>query len=88
MAFEDADILADALAEFSDLSHALAAYRERREARLQRLLRALALQARINHAAFPPLRIAINTGLRLSSRFMPRLIASRYDWLFGAPLSS
>ena len=88
MALEDACVLADAIATENGCDAAFKRYRSRREPRLRRVVRAIEAQTWINHASWPPMRLAVKGALTLSSRLMPSLIAARYDWLFGGDGSS
>jgi salicylate hydroxylase len=83
MALEDAVVLAAALDAAGDPAAGLAAYAARRRDRVARVRRASAANARLYHLGAPGLRGAAHLGLRLASAAAPRLLAGRFDWLYG-----
>lgn len=83
MAMEDAWVLADALAQASDMDAGLAAYQLRRKARVRRVIDAASKNARNYHLSPGPFRFAAHTALGLLSRVSPGQMLGRFDWLYG-----
>lgn len=82
MAIEDAWVLADALARADGLRAGLADYRQRRFARVQRVVNTATDNAWKYHMKFPPLRFVAHNVLRLSGRIRPDMMLRRFDWLY------
>ena len=83
MAMEDAWALADALSQASDMDSGLAAYQQRRMARVTRVIDAASKNARNYHLSPGPFRFAAHTALSLLSRVSPGQMLGRFDWLYG-----
>ena len=83
MALEDAWVLADALEKHADRDTALAAYQSRRVERVSRVVAAANGNARKYHLAFPPVRWAAHTALRLGGLVAPVRMMRQFDWLYG-----
>ena len=83
MAMEDAWVLADALAQASDMDAGLAAYQLRRKARVTRVIDAASKNARNYHLSPGPFRFAAHSALGLLSRVSPGQMLGRFDWLYG-----
>lgn len=83
MAIEDAWVLADALAQASDLTTGLAAYQARRKARVTKVIDAASKNARNYHLSPGPVRFAAHSALGLLSRVSPGRMLGRFDWLYG-----
>lgn len=83
MAMEDAWVLADALDTAPDMSTGLAAYQQRRKARVTRVIDAASKNARNYHLSPGPIRFAAHTALGLLSRVSPGQMLARFDWLYG-----
>jgi salicylate hydroxylase len=83
MAVEDAWVLADALAQASDMDAGLAAYQLRRKARVTRVIDTSSKNARNYHLSPGPFRFAAHTALGLLSRMSPGQMLGRFDWLYG-----
>ncbi|MBO6883328.1 MAG: FAD-dependent monooxygenase [Marivita sp.] len=83
MAMEDAWVLADALAQASDMDAGLAAYQFRRKERVTRVIDAASKNARNYHLSPGPFRFAAHTALGLLSRVSPGQMLGRFDWLYG-----
>lgn len=83
MAIEDAWVLADALARAGTLGEGLAAYRQRRFARVQRVVNTATDNAWKYHMKFPPLRFVAHNVLRLSGKVRPDMMLRQFDWLYG-----
>ncbi len=81
MALEDAWVLADAVTKGQ--GDALAAYQNRRHARVVRVINAAAGNAKRYHLAPGPLRTAAHLGLRVASRIAPGRMVGAFDWLYG-----
>lgn len=87
MALEDAWVLADALARAPDPAAGLAAYADRRQARAGRVQAAAARNGRVFHLG-QPLQGAARLALRLASGAAPTRLLARFDWLYGADVTS
>ena len=87
MALEDGWVLAEALGRAEAIEPGLAEYRARREARVARVVRAASGNARKYHLAFPPLRWAARTGLRMAGRVAPGMMLRSFDWLYGVDVT-
>jgi salicylate hydroxylase len=87
MALEDAWVLAAALDLAPDPVRGLSAYEDRRHARASRVQRAAARSGRIYHLG-PGLRGPAHAAMRVASAVAPGLLAGRFDWLFGADVTS
>ncbi|MEN8658342.1 FAD-dependent oxidoreductase [Marivita sp.] len=83
MAMEDAWVLADALAQAPDKEVGLAAYQQRRKARVTRVIDAASKNARNYHLSPGPFRFAAHTALGVLSRVSPDKMLGRFDWLYG-----
>lgn len=83
MAMEDAWVLADALLHAADMGTGLAAYQQRRKARVTRVIDAASKNARNYHLSPGPIRFAAHTALGLLSRVSPGQMLARFDWLYG-----
>lgn len=82
MALEDAWVLADALTEADDPDQALSWYQSRREERVRRVIAAATGNAWKYHLAFPPLRWAAHSALRLGGALAPVQMMRQFDWLY------
>ena len=87
MALEDAWVLAAALDRATDPAAGLAAYAAARLPRATRVQRAAAGSGRLYHLG-PGLREPAQAGLRLASAVAPGLLLRRFDWLFGADVTT
>lgn len=83
MAMEDAWVLAASLADAPDMDTGLAAYQQRRKARVTRVIDAASKNARNYHLSPGPIRFAAHTALGLLSRVSPGQMLARFDWLYG-----
>ena len=83
MAMEDAWVLADALAQGADTAAGLAAYQNRRKARVTRVIDAASKNARNYHLSPGPFRFVAHTALGVLSRVSPGQMLGRFDWLYG-----
>ncbi len=83
MAFEDAWVLADALAAAADLGAGLAAYQDRRRARVSRVIEAANGNARKYHIRNPLVRGVAHMGLGVIGRMAPGAMLRQFDWLYG-----
>lgn len=81
MGLEDAWVLADLLAQFDD-AEALALYQATRRPRCARIVAAANSNARNYHLTGIK-RTVGHLGLRTISRFAPRQLLKRYDWIYG-----
>ena len=87
MALEDAWVLAAELALAEDPARGLTAYEGARLPRASRVQRAAARNGRLYHLR-PGLRGPAQLGLGPASAVAPRLIAGRFDWLFGRDVTA
>lgn len=81
MALEDAWVLADCLSRAAPEA-ALAAYQDRREARVRRIVETANANARNYHLSGLRRDFA-HAGLRLVNRLAPGRMLGRFDWLYG-----
>lgn len=82
MALEDAWVLADALATSDTLGAGLAAYQQRREARVRRVIKTANGNAWKYHLRAAPLRGAAHMAMRLGARVAPTRMMRQFDWLY------
>ncbi|KMW57086.1 Salicylate hydroxylase [Candidatus Rhodobacter oscarellae] len=82
LALEDAWVLADCL-QRHDVPVALAAFQDKRRARVCRAITAANANARNYHLRRPALRLAAHTALRLGGAIAPGAALRRFDWLYG-----
>lgn len=82
MAMEDAWVLADALAQAPSLEAGLAAYQNRRQDRVRRVVETASKNAWKYHLANPTVRRMAHLGLRLASRAAPRQMMGQFDWIY------
>jgi len=87
MALEDAWVLAASLAGHEGMAAGLAAYQAARIDRVSRVVAAASGNARAYHLGGIR-RIIAHTGLRLGGRVAPGLAIRRFDWLYGADVTS
>ncbi|HVL21714.1 MAG TPA: monooxygenase, partial [Amaricoccus sp.] len=87
MALEDAWLLAAELDRTDDVAAGLAAYSRRRRPRAERVQRAARLSGHLYHLG-PGLRRVADLGLGIAASAAPGLIERRFDWLFGADVTS
>ncbi|MBT8170585.1 FAD-dependent monooxygenase [Falsiruegeria litorea] len=83
MAFEDAWVLADALATQPDIEMGLAQYQARRHQRASRVIEAANGNAWKYHLSFPPVRGLAHLALRLGGAVAPERMVRQFDWLYG-----
>ncbi|WP_246162113.1 FAD-dependent monooxygenase [Roseovarius faecimaris] len=83
LALEDAWVLADALERSGTVAEGLEAYQSRRRMRACRVIEAANGNAWKYHLAFPPLRFAAHTALRLGGMLAPMQILRKFDWLYN-----
>lgn len=81
MAIEDAWIIAACLDDEPDQSAALARFEQLRKTRTEEIVAAANANAR-NYHLTGPLRFAAHNALRVASRFAPKRLLSRYDWIY------
>lgn len=83
MAIEDAWVLADQLAKTTDIDEALEAYQNIRKPRATKVQKTALKSGRIYHTANPIMRGLLQTGMRLSSKIAPSIMAGHYDWIYN-----
>ena len=81
MALEDAWVLADAA--MNGQGDWLAAYQQRREARVRRVIAAAEKNAQRYHLHPGPMRNLAHLGLRFGSRLAPSQMLGAFNWLYG-----
>ena len=82
MALEDAWSFAWALADATTLDQAMAIYEMNRKNRATRVQRLARVNGRMFHLSNPMLRFTAQTVLRVTSKFVPKILESRFDWIY------
>jgi salicylate hydroxylase len=82
MAIEDAWVLADQLAKNTDINAALQVYQNIRKPRATKVQETALKSGRIYHTKNPLARGLLHTGMRLSSKLAPAVMAGHYDWIY------
>ncbi len=82
MAIEDAWVLADQLVKKADISQALQAYEAIRKPRATKVQETALKSGRIYHEANPIKRKILHTGMQITSRLAPQIMARHYDWIY------
>ncbi len=83
MAIEDAWVLADQLAKKPDTAKALQAYQDIRKPRATKVQQTALKSGSIYHTANPLARGILHTGMRLTSKLAPAIMAGHYDWIYN-----
>ncbi|MBT52484.1 MAG: monooxygenase [Mameliella sp.] len=83
MALEDAWVLADTLAGARDMAEGLAAYQQRRRARVVKVIDAASGNAWKYHLRNPLVRGVAHLGLGVVGRLAPGAMMRSFDWLYG-----
>lgn len=83
MALEDAWVLADALAGARDMAEGLAAYQQRRRARVVKVIDVASGNAWKYHLRNPLVRGVAHLGLGVVGRLAPGAMMRSFDWLYG-----
>lgn len=83
MAIEDAWVLAEEMDRHDDIQDAFTAFGKRRIKRVKRIVAAATANTNIYHMSNPTMRAAAHLGMSLANRMMPKMMLSRYDWLYG-----
>lgn len=82
MAIEDAWVLADQLAKNTDINTALQSYQSIRKPRATKVQETALKSGRIYHTSNPLARGLLQTGMRLSAKLAPAIMAGHYDWIY------
>lgn len=82
MALEDAWVLGDALQRAPDIQTGLAAYQQRREARVRRVVQAAEGNAWKYHLRNPLVRGVAHLGLGAVGRLAPGRLVGQFDWIY------
>lgn len=82
MALEDAWVLGDALERAPDIQTGLAAYQQRREARVRRVVQAAEGNAWKYHLRNPLVRSVAHLGLGAVGRLAPGRLVGQFDWIY------
>ncbi len=82
MAIEDAWVLADQLAKNTDIGTALQSYQSIRKPRATKVQETALKSGRIYHTSSPLVRGLLQTGMRLSAKLAPAIMAGHYDWIY------
>ncbi|MBS8228909.1 FAD-dependent monooxygenase [Vannielia litorea] len=88
MGLEDAWVLAAELAGAESLEAGLAAFQLARAERCRRIVDAATANARNYHLPRGPRRWAAHRALGAASRFAPGVLPGKFDWLWGADVTS
>ncbi len=83
MAIEDAWVLANQLARKNDITKALQAYQAIRKPRATKVQQTALKSGNIYHTANPLARGVLHTGMRLTSKLSPAIMAGHYDWIYN-----
>ena len=83
MAFEDAWVLAECLAQGADRAGALARYEALRAPRCRRIVDAATANARNYHLSNPLTRGVAHLGLRVLGTTLPGFMPDRFGWLYS-----
>ncbi len=82
MAIEDAWVLADQISKNADINTALMAYENIRKPRATKVQKTALVSGKIYHKANPVKRKILHTGMKVSSRIAPQIMARHYDWIY------
>lgn len=82
MAIEDAWVLADQLFKSTDINAALQNYQNIRKPRTTKVQETALKSGRIYHTANPLARGLLHTGMRISAKMAPTVMAGHYDWIY------
>ncbi|MBE9476088.1 MAG: FAD-dependent monooxygenase [Proteobacteria bacterium] len=82
MAIEDAWVLADQLAKGGDINTTLQSYQSIRKPRATKVQETALKSGRIYHTSNPLARGLLHTGMRLSAKVAPDIMAGHYDWIY------
>ncbi|MEO1140554.1 MAG: FAD-dependent monooxygenase [Pseudomonadota bacterium] len=83
MALEDAWALGRMLASDGPLESRLSRYQAMRHHRVERVVATANRNAKLYHLAFPPVRWAVQTGMRLCGAIAPGRMVGQFDWIYG-----
>lgn len=83
LALEDAWVLADVLSKTESIKEGLRQYQSRRLERVKRIVLTAEKNSWKYHLSFPPLRWSVHCAISAMSRFAPRHLVQKFDWIYG-----
>ena len=88
MAIEDSFVLASKFSEFPTILSAFTEFQSDRLPRVQRVINASAKNARTFHLSNTIARLVFHTILQLFSKFLPRLLLKRFNWIYDKDVTN
>ena len=88
MAIEDSFVLASKFSEFPTILSAFTEFQSDRLPRVQRVINASAKNARTFHLSNKIARLVFHTILQLFSKFLPRLLLKRFNWIYDKDVTN
>ena len=88
MAIEDSFVLASKFSEFPTILSAFTEFQSDRLPRVQRVIDASAKNARTFHLSNTIARLVFLTILQLFSKFLPRLLLKRFNWIYDKDVTN
>ena len=88
MAIEDSFVLASKFSEFPTVLSAFSEFQSERLPRVQRVINASAKNARTFHLSNTIARFVFHTILQLFSKFLPRLLLKRFNWIYDKDVTN
>ena len=88
MAIEDSFVLASKFSEFPTILSAFTEFQSDRLPRVQRVINASAKNARTFHLSNTIARLVFHTTLQLFSKFLPRLLLKRFNWIYDKDVTN
>ena len=88
MAIEDSFVLASKFSEFPTILSAFTEFQSDRLPRVQRVINASAKNARTFHLSNTIARLVFHIILQLFSKFLPRLLLKRFNWIYDKDVTN
>ena len=88
MAIEDSFVLASKFSEFPTILSAFTEFQSDRLPRVQRVINASAKNARTFHLSNTIARLVFHKILQLFSKFLPRLLLKRFNWIYDKDVTN
>ena len=88
MAIEDSFVLASKFSEFPTILSAFTEFQSDRLPRVQRVINASAKNARTFHLSNTIARLVFSAILQLFSKFLPRLLLKRFNWIYDKDVTN
>ena len=88
MAIEDSFVLASKFSEFPTILSSFTEFQSDRLPRVQRVINASAKNARTFHLSNTIARLVFHTILQLFSKFLPRLLLKRFNWIYDKDVTN